>query len=701
MKTSRKDFLKQLSAGTAGLGFSSILPAAEQEKDSAKHRVQFSNGNRNTHYVTNRTPLSAQPYTELPIGAIKPKGWMLDQLQRQRDGLTGNLDEVYPKVVGQTNGWLGGDGDGWERGPYWLDGMVPLAYLLGDDQLKEKAQPWIEWSLENQQEDGYFGPIPFEEEPEPVNGVQKTPRRDWWPKMVMLKVLKQYYMATEDERVLKLMTNYFKYQLKELPDKPLGNWSFWGNRRGGDNLQMVYWLYNHTGHEFLLELGELIHSQTFDWTSVAGNGEMGKQNPLPQLHCVNVAQGIKEPVIYFQQDQSEKYIEAVKQGLDDLKNVHGFVNGMYGADEQLHGNNPTQGSELCSAVELMYSLESMIQVTGDVEFADHLEKIAFNVLPAQVNDDYTLKQYFQQANQVEVTDETRNFFDDYNARLCFGVLTGYPCCTTNMHQGWPKLVQNLWYATAENGLAAMVYSSSEVTAKVGDKGTEVSITEETDYPFGETIRFNLALAETVRFPLELRIPAWCKSASVMVNGKPVKEKEVEGKQMVKIARQWSHGDTIELQLPMDIRTSRWAEESVGVERGPLVFGLKIEEEWKEVQPDPENWAIIHPYYEVFPKGPWNYGLTEETVNDLKFSVETNKTDAIYPWNLENVPIQLKAMGKRIPEWKLYNHSAGPTPVSGQHLWGMVQEKEEVEPEEVTLVPYGATTLRISQFPVVS
>src|SRR5699024_10228579 len=122
-----------------------------------------------------------------------------------------------------------------------------------------------------------------------------------------------------------------------------GHWSFWANRRGGDNLQIVYWLYNQTGDDFLLQLGELIHDQTFDWTSVMGKGEIGKANPLPKLHCVNVAQGLKEPIIFFQQDPSEKYIAAVKQGLKDLKEVHGFVNGMYGGDEWLHGNVPTQG----------------------------------------------------------------------------------------------------------------------------------------------------------------------------------------------------------------------------------------------------------------------------------------------------------------------------------------------------------------------
>ena len=212
--------------------------------------------------ITNRAPLKPRAFHELPLGAIQPRGWLRTQLERQRDGLTGNLDAKYSKIVGPRNGWLGGDGDGWERGPYWLDGLVPLAYILKDEKLIAKARPWIEWSLANQEASGYFGPKRFDKEPLREPGIQKTPREDWWPRMVMLKVLQQYHSATGDTRVLDLMRRYFRYQLAELKKTPLDHWTFWANRRGADNLMDVYWLYNLTGEPFLLELGNLIHAQT-------------------------------------------------------------------------------------------------------------------------------------------------------------------------------------------------------------------------------------------------------------------------------------------------------------------------------------------------------------------------------------------------------------------------------------------------------
>ena len=223
----------------------------------------FSQGSHPVNYVYSRAPLRQNSYIELPLGAIKPEGWLKEMLIRQKNGATGNLDKLYPAVMGKRNGWLGGDGDQWERGPYWIDGLLPLAYILNDKELIAKVKPWIEWTLKSQQPDGYFGPAK-DYSPEP--GIQRDNSHDWWPKIVMLKVLKQYYSATGDPRVIKLLTNYFRYQLKELPGHPLDHWSFWARYRAGDNLMVVYWLYNITGDKFLLDLADLLHKQTFDYT---------------------------------------------------------------------------------------------------------------------------------------------------------------------------------------------------------------------------------------------------------------------------------------------------------------------------------------------------------------------------------------------------------------------------------------------------
>jgi hypothetical protein len=660
--------------------------------------VNFASGNDNPNYPNNRYPLVRKPYMELPLGSIRAKGWLLEMLQRQKNGATGNLDVLYSQVTGQRNGWLGGDGDQWERGPYWIDGLLPLAYILDDKALKDKVQPWIEWTLNSQRTDGYFGPATnYPAEP----GLQRNNCDDWWPRMVMLKILQQYYSATGDPRVITLMSNYFKYQLKTLPEKPLGFRTFWAEYRVCDNLQAVYWLYNITGEPFLLELGDLLHKQGVNFTDMMLNRD--DLSRLGTIHCVNLAQGIKEPAIYYQHRTEQKYIDAVKKGFSDIRKFNGQAQGMYGGDEALHGNSPTQGVELCSVVEMMFSLEKMIEITGDLTMADHLEKIAFNALPTQISDDFMTRQYFQQANQVMITRHVRNFDVNHDGTdVCYGLLTGYPCCLSNMHQGWPKFTQNLWYATPDNGLAALLYSPSEVTAKVGN-GCTVKITEDTYYPMDDKIRFTVMIEDRkypeITFPLHLRIPEWCRQATITINGKV--EQTAEGNTVAILRRTWKSGDRVELTLPMHVFTNRWHENSISVERGPLVYGLQMKEEWQQKEfPENEVHNYGKTYFEVTSPDKWNYGVINFDRNRIdeyfKVTVDPAKQKAAYFWNIDNAPVQIKVKARELPQWKLYNEMAGPLPYSVSYS----VTPQPLPEEEITLIPYGCTTLRVSQFPVV-
>ncbi len=624
---------------------------------------------------------------DLPLGAIRPAGWLKGQLEAMRDGMTGHLDTLYSQVMGARNGWLGGDGDVWERGPYWLDGLLPLAYILDDAALKAKVQPWIEWSIRHQRADGYFGPQPAVDRP-PEPGLQRDRAQDWWPKMVMLKVLQQYYSATGDERVIRLMTRYFHYQLQQLPLTPLDHWSWWGAQRGGDNLMVVYWLYNITGDRKLLELADLLHAQTFDWTKTFL--ETDRISRLYAFHGVNLAQGIKEPIIYYQQYAEPRYREAVDKAFRDIDQFLGQPQGMFGADELTHGNAPTQGSELCTAVELMFSLENMMGITGEVAYMDHLEKIAYNARPTQATDDYMARQYYQQANQVTVSRHPRNFVTAYDGTdQCFGLLTGFPCCTANMHQGWPKFTQHLWMATADGGVAALLYAPSSVRLQVG--GAAVEFVEETDYPFDELIRIRYHYSGSVlSFPLHLRIPGWCAEGELSVNGEPAGRHQ--GGQVVALQRDWHDGDEVTLRLPMRVTQRRWHENAVSVERGPLVYALKIKEDWTKVR----NNDAYGDYYEVHPGSPWNYGLLEVPKEQWQeaFSLVRQGKVGDHPWSADGAPIALRASAVQLPQWQLYNSEAGPLPYSPQPM------PEGGKPIKVTLIPYGCTTLRISEFPVV-
>ena len=261
----------------------------------------------------------------------------------------------------------------------------------------------------------------------------------------------------------------------------------------------------------------------------------------------------------------------------------------------------------------MFSLERMIEITGRTDLADWLEKVAYNALPTQATDAFDARQYYQQLNQVEVSRQMRNFMTSYNGTEgTFGPLTGFPCCTANMHQGWPKFVRDLWFASADSGLAAMYYGPCTVTAKVAD-GTVVTISESGGYPFSEAVQFRIeALSSPAVFPLHLRVPGWCETGTVKVNG--VEVASAAGGETLVVNREWSQDDQIELVLPLEIKVTRWYENSAAIERGPLVFALKMKENWTKVANDGKfgtrygDW-----YYEVHSKDAWNFALLREDV----------------------------------------------------------------------------------------
>lgn len=653
-------------------------------------------GTEDPNYVNNRYPLQSKPYMELPVGTVKAEGWLYEQLNRIRKGMTGNLDHIYESVMGGRNGWLGGDRDLWERGPYWIDGLLPLAYILEDKELMEKVQPWIEWSLASQKPNGYFGPDKdFGYEP----GLQRDNAKDWWPKMVMLKIMQQYYSATGDDRVITFLTNYFKYQLEQLPVDPLGKWTFWAQQRGGENLMVVYWLYNITGDEFLLELGDLLHQQTLDWTDLFLTGvHLYRQN---SLHCVNLAHGFKEPVIYYQRNKDPKQLESVKTGMKTIRTTIGFPTGLWAGDELIRYGDPSFGSEFCTAVEMMFSLEKMLEITGDVEWADQLERIAYNALPTQATEDFSARQYYQQINQIRVTNESRCFSTPHEGTdNLFGELTGYPCCTSNMHQGWPKYTRHLWMASADYGIAALLYAPSRVSAKVGN-GIGVSIREETNYPFEESVRFTFAFEDRkvkkAFFPFHLRIPGWCREAKILINGKEYPGDTPPG-EMVRIAREWSQGDVLTLELPMKVDVSYWYGGSAVIERGPLVYALKMNEKWeKKMEPAGSHAYSGRFYYEVTSDSPWNYCFNWQTLRPENiadnFVAEKSDKMPLYPWSWQDAPVTLRVKANLLPSWQVFRGSVGPIPYYMQN-YEPIGEENIIE-----LIPYGCTTLRITEFPV--
>jgi len=612
-------------------------------------------------------------FKPLPLGTISPKGWLLNQLRIQLNGLTSYLVESWPDIA--QSGWIGGNAEGWERGPYWLDGAIPLAFLLNDVKLKEKVHYWMDYILSHQHDDGWLGPV--------RDSSGKYQAHDPWPVFVMLKAITQYHEATGDKRIIPVMEKFLHRLDNLLDEKPL---FVWGQSRWADLVLSIHWLYEKTGDDWLLKLAEKVHQQGYDWRSHFENfqyKEKMKANECNQTtHVVNNAMAVKSSGVWFRQSQAKADRDAVFKTLEVLDKYHGQVTGLFTGDEHYAGKNPSQGTELCAVVEYMFSLEKLISILGEAELADRLERITFNALPATFKPDMWAHQYDQQANQVICkVSEDRIYTNNGAYANIFGLEPNYGCCTANMHQGFPKFASHLWMKTSdERGIVATAYAPSTVATKIN--GNPLKINLETDYPFDDNLKFTLKVEKPMNIPLYLRVPSWAEKAKISFeNGECV----VSGAgSFYKLEREWEGETTFSLRLPMEVRIQRRYHNSVSIERGPLVYSLKIGEDWKLINGEPP-----HGDWEVYPTTPWNYALELNTDNPEELIRFEEQEIGDCPFSPDGAPISAKVRGRRIPEWKIEHNAAGELPESP------IKSSESIE--ELTLIPYGSTNLRVTEF----
>ena len=624
------------------------------------------------------SPLARQPFQLLPTGAIKPAGWLRRQLQIQADGLGGHLDETWPDV-GPDSGWLGGKGESWERGPYFLDGLLPLAWQVDSEPLKAKVRRFIDWTLDHPWPDGMFGP---------------RGNDDWWPRMVMLKVLTQFHELTGDPRVIPLMTNYFVHQLQALPARPLRDW---GRMRWQDELVSVVWLYSRTQDPRLLELATLLQAQGYDWQGMFANfpfktkvdpdvikkeahgGDAFMEDVGLQVHGVNNAQALKASPVWSQVSGKSVDREAVNHQLAMLDQYHGLPNGMFSADEHLAGRSPSQGVELCAVVEAMYSLELALAITGEAAIGDRLERIAFNALPGTFTDDMWAHQYDQQPNQVESSLHRRPWTTNGPEANLFGLDPHFGCCTANFHQGWPKFTASLWMATADGGLAAAAYAPCEVATTV--RGVSLRLEQATDYPFRQQVKITVHPESPVAFPLRLRMPGWSRHTAIKVNGKAVAAAAPGS--FATVERSWKAGDTVELAFDAQPVAEAGFNGSHSFTFGALVFSLPIR----------ENWVLwrkrgLTADWQVYPGSRWNYGVSA--------AARAAVSEHALPVSPFAGPpsLTLAVEGRPVPAWKAEEGAADPVPAE--------PKAAADEPAiTLTLVPYAVAKLRITSFPVIA
>ncbi len=600
--------------------------------------------------------------TPFECAAIQPMGWLAKQLQLQAEGLCGNLDLVWPDV--RDSAWLGGQSEGWERVPYWLDGFIPMAYLLRDEQLIVRAKRYMNAILAQQAEDGWICPCKPEE----------RKNYDLWAVLLIAKVMTVYADCSGDPRIQPALTAVL-YQLNQhLNSNTLFDW---GASRWFEGLIPIFWLYQRQPADWLLTLAHKLELQGFDWSKILHSGflDQPKREWNFLTHVVNIAMMLKSEALMSRLD-GRNADEFALQALHFLDEKHGMANGHFTGDECLAGDSPLQGSELCGVVEAMYSYEQLLSISGNAYWAERLEKLAFNALPAAISPDMWSHQYDQQTNQIEcsILDKEHVVFGTNGGEShLYGLEPTYGCCTANFGQGWPKLALSAWMQT-EQGITSVLPLPSQLSTNV--QGVPVQCRLETNYPFREELHYTITVEQPLRFELTLRIPAAAVAATV--NGR-----QAEPGSYYHLDQLWQGSIEIQVILRFETKIRQRPRDLVCVERGPLLYSVAIAERWLKREYEKKGVMRKFPYcdYEIFADSAWNYALT-----DANFSVDLPAFEAGF--SSINPPVVLLAQMVRIA-WAQENRICHLLP-------------DSLEPQGashlVKMIPYGCSNLRLTEFP---
>ena len=596
---------------------------------------------------------------------VSPRGWLRRQLEIEAEGLFGNLDKMWPDV--RDSKWIGGNKDGWERVPYWLDGFIPLAWLLDDADMQSRARRYVTAILEGQSEDGWI--CPCEE------SVRSS--YDLWAYFLIGKVLCVYYECSGDDRIIPALERAMECLYRLLKDGSAAL-TRWGKSRWFECMIPLAFLHEHRPQPWICELAQMLREQGLDYASVTESWKRPLNKWTFETHIVNLGMMLKYDAVtaYLLGEAVSDTAEKLWQMLDMY---NGTVVGTFSGDECLSGKDANRGTELCSVVELMYSCEILYAITGDTVWMERLEKLAFNALPATVSDDMWTHQYDQMVNQIAcVRFPGKSFFrtNSSDAHL-FGLEPNFGCCTANFGQGWPKLAWSIFRRT-ETGVSVGLMLPAELHTTIAEADVRISV--DSEYPFRHSGTYTVTTDRPVSFTLSLRIPKWAKN--VLVNGVPFCG------EIYSCERIWEGTSEITVSFTDTPHFVARPHDLYAVEYGALVYALPIEAEYKKLEYVKNDVERKFPYcdYELYPKSPWQFGFAS-----LDLSATEREGDTIpFSSRMPRVTVQAKLSPVAWGMADGYDLVADAAPDSRAAL---------AESNTYTLYPYGCTRLRMTEMPV--
>ncbi len=615
---------------------------------------------------------------EVPLTAVKVNSFLREFLDRQCNGLSGNFrKQKYPfdsclwQGVIKAGFWeldykglprpIPGPNRWWpyEQTGYLLDGLFRLGTLTENRDMISLFEDNLDYLITHAV-DGRLAGKCYGYESE-------------WPMGVFFKGVSAYLDCHDAPEVkAAFQKHYHMVSVEEL-----GNGS-----RNVTNIEGLLSMAARCNDAELREKAFEVYrqfSKSYDPVNAPYAGfPIEKMETLPNVvyHGVTLCEEIKLPVMLYLAGGDRRYWDAAQRAWDLTMRIHGSIPGVPGSVEHGFGRDPEFGYETCVISDALYSLGYFIMAGGGAGYADQAEKIAYNALPGAVTGNFSALQYFSAPNQVLATPFSQLTSFLYGSAPLRQYRPDHfaACCPGNVHRAMPNFISRMWMLDKNDVPAAVCYGPSEYSGVFN--GAKYTISEKTEYPFGEKIEFIFSVSNNAEIPFIFRIPAWCENAGASFNGHPLTLTQNGFVQMEGIA----DGDRLTLSLPME--TKQCAERNWShFERGALVYTLPVKH--STVKEDPEERFTP---LSMEPQTPWNYAIAPNApVKEIAV-----KNNGAYPY--DEPPMILEVPARKVIGAFAELDQERYTPRVPLFC------KTSDETETVRLVPMGATETRLTAFP---